>query len=234
MPALLVLGASAVAGAEPTHLRPLDVLADSTLVGKNVEVDVVEPLAGPTTAEQLARSEYGQLEVRIPEGGAGELALVPASWTPDDANRFRRKFDRLLIAPLRVRGTLLRDAPMSDASHHPYLVLRVASAEPLDLGPSEPFTDISRVAAEPARWDRRSIRYEGDLRSGFELSTLDGKIWLELAPGATVLHAPSATTGAHRVRASGVLFARPGARYGHLGSCAYLLLAHRLEYIPTR
>jgi len=231
--ALTLLAARTATASTPAVLRPLDLLADARYVGRTVEVEIVEPISGPVTAEQLARLEYGQLEVRIPEGSAGTLALVPATWTPTDPQRFHAKFDRVLIPPLRARGTLLRDPEMSD-TQRPYYVLRVASVEPLKLPEPEALPELARVAADPAHWDRRPVIYEGTLRSGFEISTLDGAIWLELAPDAAIPDRPRAAAGERRVRATGVLFAHPGARYGHLGSCAYLLLATHLEELPPK
>ena len=42
---------------------------------------------------------------------------------------------------------------------------------------------------------------------------------------------PATRQSRHRVRVVGVLFARDGAHYGHLGSCPLLLVARRIEYL---
>ena len=46
-------------------LRPSELMEGaSTYLNHSVEVEILEPLYGPVNAEQLARGEYGQVEVR--------------------------------------------------------------------------------------------------------------------------------------------------------------------------
>ena len=69
---------------------------------------------------QLARLEYGQVEIRIPEGLNGRLSLVPQAFRMNDPNRYRQKFDRVIESPVRVRGEFLSDDEMSKAQRRPY------------------------------------------------------------------------------------------------------------------
>jgi len=215
-------------------LRPLDLLqqADRHL-GKTVVMDIVEPLRGPATKEALARAEYGQVEVSIPEGHAATLSLVPGNFHPNDPARYRDKFDRVLTSPLRVRGELLRDEEMSKEKRPAY-VFRVVAVEPLTLGPPMAVGSLAEIAADPRRFDRKVIDYEGSYRHGFEVSALDKDIWLATDSGAAVLNKPPASSAVtpRRVRVTGILFARPGAHYGHMGGYRYQLQATRLEYLP--
>ncbi len=41
---------------------------------------IVEPLSGPATPEQLAKAEYGQVRVEVPDNLGKDLALVPAGF----------------------------------------------------------------------------------------------------------------------------------------------------------
>jgi hypothetical protein len=239
--ALAVAGGTALvcAPAVPggsSALRPLDLLEHpDRYLNQRVEVEIVESLGGPTTPAALAGAEYGQVEVRIPDGGTATLSLVPAGFDPADANRYRRKFDRVLKSPLRVRGELLRDAEMSAANRRPAYVIRVASIEALDLGSPVRVPSLAALAADPARWDRRLIVYEGGYRSGFEISSLDGEIWLETGSETEVIggsRVGPGGIGSRRVRVTGVLFAKAGAHYGHMGGSKYQLTASKLEYLP--
>ncbi len=216
-------------------MRPLDLIehADRHL-GRTVAVDIVEPLRGPATKEALARSEYGQVEISIPEGGAASLALVPAHFHPNDPTRYREKFDQVLKSPLRVRGELMRDDEMS-REKRPAYVFRVASSEPLTLEAPVAVRSLAEIAADAKRFDRRAIEYEGSYRQGFEVSALDKDIWLATSPATTVIGRPAGGSSAatpRRVRVTGILFARPNAHYGHLGGYRYQLQATHLEYLP--
>ena len=67
----------------------------------------------------------------------------------------------------------------------------------------------------------------------FEISALDRDIWLEIAPGAAVEGRPAGRSGisSNHVRVTGILFAKPGASYGHLGGYRFELLASKIEYL---
>ena len=67
-----------------------------TYLNQTVDVEILEPLYGPSRPEDLVRAEYGQVEVRIPEGMSGTLSLVPAAFKETDPNRYRNKFDRVI------------------------------------------------------------------------------------------------------------------------------------------
>jgi hypothetical protein len=228
---------SLIAGSPPPAsgpLRPADLLEHAgRYLHRTVEVEIVEPLRGPATAEALARSEYGQVEIRIPEGTGGNLTLVPSTFRLEDPARYRRKFDRVIQSPVRVRGELLRDEELSKAYHRPVYVIRVATLAPLPLGPPQKVSSLQEIQSNPARWDRKLITYEGVYKHGFEISALDRDIWLDFAPGAAVDGRPSdrSGSGSHHVRVTGILFARPGASYGHLGGYHFELLASKVEYL---
>jgi hypothetical protein len=233
--AALALTPLAAAGAAP--VRPTDLLEHpGRYLDRAIEVAIVEPLGGPATPEALAAAEQGQVEVFVPDAGGNTLVLVPGAYRQGDPRRFRHKFDRVLAAPLRVRGELLLDDEMAKARRRPYHVIRVSSLEPLVPGPATVVRSLAEIAADPARWDRRLVVYEGSYRRGFEVSALDGEIWLRTDQRTAVVggSVPSGGLVGRRVRVTGFLFARSGARYGHLGGYRFMLSATRLELLPSR
>jgi len=218
----------------PGPLRPADLLEHAgRYLHRTVEVEIVEPLGGPATAEALARSEYGQVEIRIPEGTGGNLFLVPSTFRLEAPARYHRKFDRVIQSPVRVRGELLRDEELSKAYRRPAYVIRVATFATLPMGSPQKVSSLKEIQADPARWDRKLITYEGVYKNGFEISALDRDIWLEIAPGAAVEGRPAGRSGisSNHVRVTGILFAKPGASYGHLGEYRFELLASKIEYL---
>jgi len=217
-------------------LRPSELLSEANkYLNQSVEVEILEPLYGPANAEQLARVEYGQVEVRIPEAQSGRLSLVPQAFKASDPNRYRQKFDHVIESPVKVRGEFLKDEEMSNAEHRGIFVLRVMSIEPVALGQPEKIGSLKEIESDPTRWDRKLVSYEGVYQSGFEVSSLDGEIWLETAPKATIIKPPDATPGArsNKVRVTGILFSKSGAHYGHLGGSRFQLVATKIEYLGS-
>ena len=215
-------------------MRPSELIENANnYLNQTVELEIVEPLYGPSKPEDLARVEYGQVQVRIPEGGNGTLSLVPQAFKATDPNRYRNKFDHVIESPLRVKGELLKDDEMSKATHAPAYVIRVLSMEPLVMGPPQKVASLDVIKANPAQWDRKQIEYEGTYQTGFEVSALGGDIWLETAPNTKIIKAGTVGTQANRVRVTGILFARPGARYGHLGGYKFQLTASKIEYLEA-
>ena len=160
-------------------LRPIELIENATtFLNRSVEVEILEPLYGPARPEDLARTEYGQVEVRIPEGVSGRVSLVPEAFKVNDPNRYRQKFSQVIEWPVRVRGEFLKDDEMSNSERRPVYVLRVSSMEPINLGSPEKVQSLNDIKSDPARLDRKQIIYEGTYRHGFEVSALDG-IWLE-------------------------------------------------------
>jgi hypothetical protein len=216
-------------------LRPNDLLdAPASYLGHEVEVTIVESLSGPPTIEALAKAEYGQVRVDVIDDRGQDLALVPASFRAGDPDRYRSKFDRVIDGPVRVRGVFENDDELAKSAHRPAYVLRVTSIEPLALGAPLQLTRVAEIEANPAAWDRRLVVHEGVWSRGFEVSTLDDAVWLSTARGMTEIgSAPAPPRGGtkERVRATGFLFARPGASYGHLGAKRYQLIATRIEHL---
>ena len=230
----LILSCGLPAQTRKNPLRPSDLIENANnYLNQTVELEIVEPLYGPSKPEDLARVEYGQVQVRIPEGGNGTLSLVPQAFKASDPNRYRNKFDHVIESPVRVKGELLKDDEMSKATHAPAYVVRVLSMEPLVMGPPQKVASLDVIKASPAQWDRKQIEYEGTYQTGFEVSALDGDIWLETAPNTKVIKAGTVGTQANRVRVTGILFARPGARYGHLGGYKFQLTASKIEYVEA-
>lgn len=147
----------------------------------------------------------------------------------DDPDRYRRRFEIVLTPPLRLRGELLEDPDLRRDEHRSY-VLRVESIESLPVPAPIRVASVDELLADPARFDRATIEIEGTYEARFEVSALDGKVWLSTAPDARVVGAPSEGATKHRVRVIGTLFSRPGAHYGHLGGYPLMLVAREIEY----
>jgi hypothetical protein len=103
--------------------------------------------------------------------------------------------------------------------------------EPLVMGPPQRVASLDVIKADPAQWDRKQIEYEGIYKNEFEVSALDRDIWLETAPNTKIIKQGNVGEHANRVRVTGLLFARPGARYGHLGGYKFQLTASKVEYL---
>ena len=214
-------------------LRTLELIENAnTYLNQTVDLEIVEPLYGPSKPEDLARAEYGQVVVRVPEGMSGSLSLVPSAFKATDPNRYRNKFDLVIESPVRVKGELLKDEEMSKATRGPAYVVRVLSTEPLELGPPQRIASLDVIKADPAQWDRKQILYEGIYQTRFEVSSLDG-MWLETFPNAKIIKPASVGSQANRVRVTGILFARPGGHYGHLGGYQFQVTASKIEYLEV-
>jgi len=217
-------------------LRPSDLLeSPNSYLNREVEIEIVEPLSGPSTPAALAAVEYGQVRIDIPDGLGTSLALVPAAFKPEDPKRYQNKFDRVISGPIRVRGEFLSDDDLGKQLHRRAYVIRAASIEALTPEPPVRVASLAELKSNPARWDRKNIVYEGLYKSGFEVSALDGDIWLSTRRETTVIGKPPPTASAinqtQRVRVTGILFAKPGTHYGHLGGYGFELLASKLEYL---
>ena len=233
MLALLLLSCGLPAQSRKNRQQPTELVENANaFLNQSVDVEIFEPVYGPSTAAELARVEYGQVEIRIPEGASGRVSLVPEAFKTNDPNRYRRKFDRVVESPVRVRGEFLKDDEMSNSEHRPVYVIRVSSVEPIVLGPPQKVT-LGEIKANPAQWDRKQVVYEGVYQNRFEVSALD-EIWLEPTAKATIIGQPRDTTPstqANRVRVTGILFSHPGAHYGHLGGYKFQILASKIEYL---
>lgn len=233
LPAGLALSAALAFAREPLPppVRPTELIVEpGQFLGRSVEIDIFEPLRGPSTPEQLARAEYGQVRVVIPDFGGAELSLVPSGFRLEDPDRYRLRFDRVLAPPLRVRGELLEDPELRRGERRSY-VLRVESIEPLPAPAPVRVVSVDELLADPARFDRATIEIEGTYETRFEVSTLEKKIWLSTAPDARIVGSPTRGATKHRVRVVGLLFSRPGAHYGHLGGYPLMLVAREIEYL---
>lgn len=198
------------------RLRPLDLIdSPQQFLSHTVEVEIVEGLNG------VGGDPHAQLCVAMPEAFPCVLSLIaPAP----------------LSSPVRVRGEFQRDDGLTEQARVPGYVIRVSSAEPL---PEETPTRVASVAellAQKERFDRRRIVIEGTWLKGFEISTLDGEIWVHAGANAETVGTPSKKdhgSRGNRVRLTGLLFARPGRRYGHMGGATMSLLASRVEYLGS-
>lgn len=216
-------------------LRVPDLVQNAkTYLNQTVDVEILEPVYGAATAEDLARLEYGQVQVSLPEGMDGTLSLVPASFKATDPNRYRNKFDRVIQPPVRVKGQLLHDDDMSKRARtrSPVYVIRVSSIEPIDLGQPEKVPSLNAIKSDPAKWDRKYVVYEGIYKTGFEISALDDDIWLEPGRNAEIIKTGSIGSHANRVRVTGILFSR-GVGYGHMGYSKFQIIATKIEYLEV-
>ena len=109
---VMILSCGLPAQTRKKPLGPSELIANAnTYLNQPVDLEILEPLYGPSTPEDLVRAEYGQVEVRIPEGMSGTLSLVPAAFKVTDPTRYRNKFGRVIESPIRVQGELLSDGP---------------------------------------------------------------------------------------------------------------------------
>ncbi len=165
---VMILSCGLPAQTRKKPLRPAELIENAnTYLNQPVNLEILEPLYGPSKPEDLVRAEYGQVEVRVPEGMSGTLSLVPAAFKVTDPNRYRNKFDRVIESPGSVKGELLSEDEM----------------------------------------------------------------WLDTAPNTKIIKSGSVGSQANRVRVTGILFARPGAHYGHLGGYRFQLTASKIEYL---
>ncbi|MFO1519082.1 MAG: hypothetical protein U1F57_05400 [bacterium] len=236
---LLGLFSASCAGVSSAQsLIPADLLKEPTkYLNRRVEVDIVEPLYGPSTPQALANAEYGQLQILVPNSASAEVSLVPTSFRLEDPNRYKQKFDRVLKSPLRVKGEFLSDDDLAKEAKRPRYVIRVSSAEPLPMGSALPVRSLAEIKVDPARWNRKFIVYEGVYENRFEVSAVDREIWLSFRPDVELIGKPDAKPGGsqiHRVRVTGTLFSEPGMRYGHLGGYPFELLASKVEFLGGR
>ena len=228
---IVILSCRLPAQTRKNILRPSELVENAnTYLNQTVDVEILEPLYGPSTPENLTRAEYGEVEIRFPEGMSGTLSLVPAAFKANDPNRFRNKFDRVIESPVKVRGEFLRDNEMSDGTRRPYYVLRVLSMDPIAMGAPVKVPSLNAIKSDPAQWDRKQVVYDGIYRTGFEVSAVD-EIWLETSPQTKIIQPANADPKGDRVRVTGILFARPGAHYGHLGGYKFQLNASKIEYL---
>jgi hypothetical protein len=210
-------------------LRLIDVCdAPEHYIDRVLDVDVVEPM---WSSEPNARNEHW---VEIPELGSQTFALVidgPAFAPPFRARgEFMRRGDRPTWF-FRAGG---REAPWQS------YVLHVTSIAPLPEEPLLVLTSEAELFGNAAHFDRRRVVYEGAWVTGFETSSLDRHIWLSFDHGTKIVgtlpprrdrNDPGLRWTTQRVRATGLLFAHPGALYGHMGGYQAELHASKLEML---
>ena len=120
---VVVLSCGSPAQTRKNPLRPSELIENANAyLNHTVDIEILEPLAGPRKPDELVRSEYGQVEVRMPEGMSGTLSLVPAAFKATDPNRYRNKFDRVIESPVRVKGQMLSDRHVHQRSAHVQMV----------------------------------------------------------------------------------------------------------------
>lgn len=112
-------------------------------------------------------------------------------------------------------------------------MIRVASVEPLPVEPPTRVESVAELMAHKERWDRHRVVVDGTWLHGFERSNLDGReLWLSVSQDTEVLDRPKKPSArGERVRVTGLVFARPGRGYGHMGSAQALLVASKLEHL---
>jgi len=226
---------TAPAGSPSGPLRPADLLKNpKDYLNRSVEIEIIEPLTGPPTPQHLATAEYGQVRIEMPDAIGTELSLVPAAFRVEDPNRYHQKFDRVIQAPIRVKGEFLSDDDLAKNLHRPVYVLRVASWEAIAREPAVALHSIAEVKANPEKWDRKRVVYEGVFETRFEVAALDKEIWLGFEGNTEVVGKPveiSPGRRVNRVRVTGTIYSNPSVRYGHLGGYAFELMASKVEYL---
>lgn len=233
--AILFTVAAACSDTTPARLHPADLLAaPQKYLNREVEVEIVEPLSGPATQERLAKVQYGQVRIVLPDAVGAELYLVPPEFRPEDPNRYKNKFKEVLAPPLMVKGTFISDPDLAKDLHRPVYLIRVRSSAPAPV-PTPARVTLSEIQSHPKQWDRRLVEYEGIYTTGFEKAALDDKIWLSFQANTQFENAPTEKNRGHtvsyKVKVTGRLYSKPGARYGHLGGYPYELYATRVEFL---
>lgn len=198
-------------------------------LGKTVDVQIAERL-WPSTPEAQTSPSSGSIQVLNADLDAKVLRLVTSIYRQDNPDRFRDKFDRVMIPPLRVKGEFLLDREMTESSHLPYYVIRVLSWEGAPVQAPVALT-LSQIKVDPAKWDRKRVIYEGVHSEGFELSVLDQEIWLDVTNETLIEGKPVPQEGCCQVRVTGTLFSNPSRRYGHINHYPFAIEAAKLEYL---
>jgi hypothetical protein len=211
----------------------VDAIADDprAYIGRDLEVDIMEPIQGPTTNDERLhdydrhyRVELRESQEGEKEGSDTEIRLVPAGYRVDDPKRRELMFDTVMTAPLRVRGRLVDE---SEDHSHPVVAIVVTQWWPLDLG--APIRVTSPAAVGP--WlDRKLIELHGKYIQGFESSAV-GPVWVYPVPAYLEASVPAASSPDVLV---GVLFAKAGPRYGKRGRGYGHMGMYRAEILVSK
>ena len=105
-------------------------------------------------------------------------------------------------------------------------------------GPSYTKVALSQIESDKSAFDGLKVEYVGTYESGFEVSTLDGKIWLQSTKDTNWVpdhNAFSWVNAGHyraRVKVFGTLMTKEiASAYGHLGGYSYQIVADKVELL---
>lgn len=218
--------------------------------GRSIEIrDYMDtgPLPSPDGTKKY--TEY--MKILSPDYVRG-LDLVSPPFTPDDPNRYAR------VAPLyrgeqrvSVKGKFIIDLMKTPTRpiENDVIVVDQLDILPFPAPEKEVITKetFSRMIADGtiASLNRKRIIYEGEFGSGFEVALLDKLIWVNFieSEGGNAVSAFEQFMRTHstmrqedgqiksQIRATGVLYATPGQRYGHLGRTQYQLMVDTVEFL---
>jgi hypothetical protein len=188
-----------------------------------IDVDLLEDLDGPATEEERKRALRGAYTVC--GHGGHDIDLVPS------------KFDQVLAPPVRVHGRFVYEGDPRVAAFYdtmcagwgdcmdeplcrkrPRYVLVVERVVALDLGRPIQIASFEALGSD-GLYDRKLVEVEGSIESGFEVHRI-GPMWVSYARFRSGAIPQPSGPG----RFVGILHAKPGARYGHMGGYEYELV----------
>jgi hypothetical protein len=218
--------------------------------GRSIEIiDYLDtgPLPLPDGTKKY--SEY--IKILSPDYVRG-LDLVYPPFTTDDPNRYAR------VAPLyrgeqrvSIKGKFVIDLmkTLTRPIENDVIVVDNFDILPFPAPEKEVITKevFSRMIADGtiASLNRKRIIYEGEFGSGFEVALLDKLIWVNFieSEGGNAVSAFEQFMRTHsttkqedgqiksRIQATGILYATPGQRYGHLGRAAYQMMVDTVVFL---
>jgi hypothetical protein len=206
----------------PPAARAADLFGHDRPLGREITVDLVEPLLD---AKQTSGAAPGEYEVIVYDIAPERLVLGPGTLTP---------LPSPLRSPVRVRGTL-------EVANHG-LRIRVAELTQQRFPAPVRLPSAAALMKDRARWSGRYVQIEDTWTVGFEISMLGsvpGGLWLDAHHGANLVCQPPpkprsgfAEPDTHKVRVTGIAYI--AGRDGHLDQGPEIVATDLVYLDPSR
>lgn len=218
--------------------------------GKHIEIaDFID--TGPLPLPDGTKKYMEYIKIESPDYSQG-IDLVRPPFVADDSNRYIR-FGPLYrgVQKAKIKGKFVIDLMKTPTRPIENDVIVVDNLEVLPYPEAEKRVVNQEILSQMEKdgsisaLNQKRIVYEGEYSAGFELSTLDKKIWVyaintENGDAQTALskyideyRTKNAKTGniSTRVRMTGIFHVATVGRYGHLGYAPYLLMADTITFL---